>query len=93
MTTVLSTPATIDFWIYRSRMSQLSIELLTGMRHSRGPILASMYAEGLIDAPLRGTKINKQRVLRAMCDQMTESMAAASVVWEMPDTIRRALEV
>lgn len=92
MTTALTSPAEISMWVFRSRMSQLSIEIVTGMRHSRGPILASMYAEGLIDVKLRGTKINKQRVLRLMCDSMTEACAAAGTVWVMPESIRRALD-
>jgi hypothetical protein len=90
--TVLDTPAQISMWVFRSRMSQLAIEIVTGMKSSRGPILAAMYREGLIDVNLRGTKINKQRVLRMMCESMAEAHAASSVEWVVPASIQRALD-
>lgn len=74
-------------WRYLSRMHQLAIELSTGMRHSRGPLLRSMYLEGLIDTDLRGTAANKRMVLQAMVDQYGELVPG----WEPSPSIKRAL--
>lgn len=72
MSTVIDTPDGIATWVWLSRMHQLAIELNTGMRSSRGPILAGMFREGLIDVNLRGTAANKRMVLAAMVETMTE---------------------
>lgn len=75
-------------WVFLSRMHQLALELNTGMKHSRGPLLRAMYREGLIDAPLRGTRANKRMVLQAMVDLYRELNPG----WESSPSVARALE-
>src|SRR5690348_918653 len=71
--TALTTPGAIRAWHFLSRMHQIALELNTGMRNSRGPILTILYREGLLDAPLRGTAANKRAVLAAMVETMQEA--------------------
>lgn len=85
--TTLTGPA-IGAWRFLSRMHQIALELNTGMHHSRGPILASMYAEGLIDVKLRGTRANKKAVLALM----VETMKTADPDYRPGASIRRALD-
>lgn len=85
--TVIDTPGGIRAWVWLSRMHQLALEINTDMRHSRGPILTSMYAEGLIDVKLRGTRANKRMVLALMVETMRE----ADPKYSPGASIRRAL--
>lgn len=84
--TALTGPA-IGAWVFLSRMHQLALELNTDMRHSRGPILASMYAEGLIDVKLRGTRANKRAVLALMVETYAENVPG----WTPSASVTRAL--
>lgn len=86
-TTVIDTPQGISAWVWLSRMHQIALELNTGLKHSGGPILASMYRQGLIDVNLRGTKANKKMVLAAMVEQYAEAMPD----WEPSASIKEAL--
>lgn len=86
--TVIDTPGAINTWHFLSRMHQLAIELNTGMKHSKGPILANMYREGLIDVNLRGTRANKIAVLA----MMVETMTAADPTYTPSAGIARALK-
>lgn len=70
---VLDKPELIQHWVVMSRMYQLSIELKTGLKHSRMPTLKAMYLEGLIDKQLPNTRKNKLAVLKAMVDQCKEN--------------------
>lgn len=83
----ITTPAGIRAWVFLSRMHQLALELNTGMTHSRGPILRSMYLEGLIDADLKGTRKNKRAVLEMMVETYREAMPG----WEPSESVKRAL--
>lgn len=71
--TSLDNPGATAAWQWLSRMHQIAMELNTDMRHSRGPILAAMFHEGLIDVKLRGTRANKRMVLAAMVETMREA--------------------
>lgn len=83
----LDTPAQIGAWVFLSRMHQIALELNTGMKHSRGPILKAMYMEGLIDVELRGTEKNKRMVLGLMVDSYKEVMPN----WEPGPSVKKAL--
>lgn len=83
----LDTPEQISAWVFLSRMHQLALELNTGLKHSRGPILKAMFMEGLIDADLKGTKKNKKMVLGLMVDTYKEIMPE----WEPSPSVIRAL--
>lgn len=85
--TAITSPGGIRAWVFLSRMHQLALELNTDMRHSRGPILRSMFLEGLIDVSLRGTRANKRAVLSAMVETMRE----ADPAYSPSASIRRAL--
>lgn len=69
---IADTPGAIRAWQFLGFMHQIALELNTGMKHSRGPILAQLYRAGLIDANLRGTAANKRMVLAAMVETMRE---------------------
>lgn len=88
MNLVLDTPGQIQHWVFTSRMFQLALELNTGMKHSRGPILTIMYREGWIDKPLRGTRANKKMVLQLMVDQCKKLRGPD---WAVPVTVQAAL--
>jgi hypothetical protein len=85
--TALTGAGAIEAWRFLSRMHQLALELNTGMRHSRGPILRSMYLEGLLPTELRSTRANKLRVLRVLCDVYAEAVPG----WAPSGSVARAL--
>ena len=82
----LITREEISFWIWLSRLHQLSLELRTSLKMS-GPILHIMFIEGWIDKDLRGTRKNKAIVYQAMVEKMKEINPA----WEISDYHARLL--
>jgi hypothetical protein len=82
----ITTKEEIKFWIWLSRLHQLSLELRTSLKMS-APILHIMFLEGWIDKDLRGTRKNKALVYQAMIEQMKKNNPA----WELSDYHSRLL--
>ena len=84
---VIDTPGGIAMYNWLRTMHMIALELNTGMKNSRGPILRQMHQAGMIDTELRSTKANKQRVLTSMVEEMKKLDSK----YEPSDSIKRAL--
>lgn len=85
--TVIDTPEGIRAWVFFSRMMQLALEINTGMKSMKMPILKAMFLEGLTAECYRGTKANKVGMLRTMVNVMQEDNPG----WKPGTSIARAL--
>lgn len=86
-TIALDTPAQIAAAQWLSFMHMIALEINTGMKHSRGPVLRLLYRAGLIDAEIRGTKKNKIMVL----GMMVENYQSVVPTYTPSASIQRAL--
>lgn len=75
MSAVLDQPEQITAWVYLSRISQLSLELKTGMLTSRGRSVYGVIRGTIIPAdmlPKAGTKRNKCLALAMLLHEQPE---------------------
>jgi hypothetical protein len=79
--TVIAGEPQVRQFVWLQTMHKLALELNSGLKAHRQPILAGMYRAGMIDAPLRGTAANKRMVLAAMVEALgPEYTPSASIV-------------
>ena len=91
----------LERWVLLSRMHQLGLELRTNMRHSRGPMLKILKAEGFIDEDVLGTQLAKAQVLYALLvklreyepDFQSQVMAAALMPYRIDELEKRTITV
>lgn len=79
----LDTPGEISMWVLLSRMHQLALEINTGMKYSRGSVLADVQRQGW----------TKARTKKAALQDLVDLMLAIDPDFQIsPETIGKALK-
>lgn len=81
-TIIIDTPEGIEMWVFTSRMFQLALEISTGMKATRGSVLADCQRRGYTD------KRTKKGALR---DLVATAQQVRGPEWQVPATVAQAL--